>query len=69
MSSRKVSVMKRKSKVVLGTRKQEVDVKLKRPFLTGLMLTIGFGLGSAILGLLVTGAPIVYTVIMGYLAQ
>ena len=67
MSSRKASVMKRKSNTKLLASKKEIDVKLKRPFLTGLMLAIGFGLGSAILGLLTIAAPIVYMMIQGYL--
>lgn len=69
MSSRKAKDMKRKSKLALSARKQEVDLKLRRPFLTGLMLAVGFGLGSALLGLLTIATPIIYMYVQGLMAQ
>ncbi len=52
MRSRKEKDMKRKNEVLA--------IQLKRPFLTGLMLALGFGLGSALLGLLTIAAPMIY---------
>lgn len=60
--------MARKSSKAQGTTTtKSLDVKLKRPFLTGLMLALGFGLGSALLGLLTIAAPIVYMYVQGLL--
>jgi hypothetical protein len=70
MSLRKEKDMKKKrNKLTQSAKKQEVDLKLKRPFLTGMMVAIGLGIGGAVVSLLTLATtmliPIAYMYIKG----
>lgn len=69
MLSKKGKDMKKRSNTKTSAKKQDVDLKLKNPLLTGLFVAVGFEIGSALIALILIAAPFAYDYVQTLLSQ